>query len=74
LRTNWLIVGIISSPEKTGTARLRETAAPRNLQRARILAGKSTNGQQVIALFRVCRQLTGRLGMRRRFRVALGRF
>jgi hypothetical protein len=29
LRTNWLIVGIISGPEKTGTARLRETAAPR---------------------------------------------
>src|SRR4249920_3395188 len=28
LRTNWLIVGIISGPEKTGTARLRETAAP----------------------------------------------
>src|SRR5258708_32904457 len=34
LRTNWLIVGIISGPEKTGTARLRETAAPRNAKTA----------------------------------------
>src|SRR5499427_3659734 len=34
LRTNWLIVGIISNPEKTGTARLRETAAPRNTKTA----------------------------------------
>src|SRR5215510_3195184 len=34
LRTNWLIVGIISDPEKTGTARLRETAAPRNTKTA----------------------------------------
>src|SRR5215475_5328110 len=33
-RTNWLIVGIISNPEKTGTARLRETAAPRNTKTA----------------------------------------
>src|SRR5499427_9870260 len=34
LRTNWLIVGIISNPEKTGTARLRETAAPRSTKTA----------------------------------------
>src|SRR5712664_2408535 len=40
LRTNWLTVGIICVPKKTGTARLRKTAAPRSSKR-RDFSGKS---------------------------------
>src|SRR6266513_6305225 len=40
LRTSWLTVGIICVPKKTGTARLRKTAAPRSSKR-RDSSGKS---------------------------------
>src|SRR5215813_9807584 len=48
LRTNWLIVGIISGPKKPGRP-VCEKRPSHGVQRPRILAGKSAHGQQVIA-------------------------